>query len=74
LSINDDERREGWKKLNVYVMGKAPAIWLPCHYKYIAWWPWVKNYYGELAVGCMRPGPIWARIWVDQALKKKMGF
>jgi peptide/nickel transport system substrate-binding protein len=74
LSISDGERREGWKKLNVYVMAKAPAIWLPGHYKYIAWWPWVKNYYGELAVGCMRPGPIWARIWIDQAQKKKMGF
>jgi peptide/nickel transport system substrate-binding protein len=34
----------------------------------------VKNYYGEQRVGAIRPGPIWARIWIDQELKKKMGF
>ena len=24
--------------------------------------------------GAVRPGPIYARIWVDQDLKKKMGY
>ena len=62
------------KALNVYVMGKAPAVWLPGGYYYVAWWPWVKNYYGEQRVGAIRPGPIWARIWIDQELKKKMGY
>lgn len=62
------------KALNVYVMGKAPAVWLPGGYQYVAWWPWVKNYYGEQRVGAIRPGPIWARIWIDQQLKKKMGY
>jgi peptide/nickel transport system substrate-binding protein len=41
---------------------------------YTAWWPWVKNYGGELRVGAERPGPIHARMWVDQEMKKKMGF
>jgi peptide/nickel transport system substrate-binding protein len=34
----------------------------------------VKNYAGELRAGAVRPGPIYARIWVDQELKKKMGY
>ena len=29
---------------------------------------------GELRAGAVRPGPIYARIWVDQELKKKMGY
>jgi len=62
------------KKLAVYAIDQAPAIWLPGSYVYAAWWPWVKNYYGELRVGAWRPGPIFARIWIDQELKKKMGF
>jgi peptide/nickel transport system substrate-binding protein len=56
------------------VLEKAPMIVLPTAYVYTGWWPWVKNYGGELRAGSERPGPIHARIWVDQELKKKMGF
>ncbi len=34
----------------------------------------MKNYDGELRAGAVRPAPIYARIWVDQEMKKKMGF
>jgi peptide/nickel transport system substrate-binding protein len=56
------------------VMEKAPVIFLPSAYVYTGWWPWVKNYGGELRAGSERPGPIHARMWVDQDMKKKMGF
>jgi peptide/nickel transport system substrate-binding protein len=36
--------------------------------------PWVKGFEGELRAGAVRPGPIYARMWVDQDLKKKMGY
>ena len=56
------------------ILAKAPYIWLPGQYYYTAWWPWVKNYDGELRVGAVKPGPIYARLWIDQELKKKMGY
>lgn len=56
------------------ILDRAVCIWLPTPYVYTGWWPWVKNYGGELRAGAERPGPIHARIWVDQELKKKMGF
>jgi peptide/nickel transport system substrate-binding protein len=56
------------------IVEKAPYIWLPTPIGYSAWWPWVKNYDGELRAGSERPGPIHARMWLDQAMKKKMGF
>ena len=56
------------------IVEKAPYIWLPTPVGYSAWWPWVKNYDGELRAGSERPGPIHARMWMDQAMKKKMGF
>jgi len=62
------------KKLTVYILDQAPAIILPTSYVYTAWWPWVKNYYGEQRVGAQRSAPIMARIWIDQELKKKMGY
>jgi peptide/nickel transport system substrate-binding protein len=71
------ERDEGKRQLLIKLMTrdiveKAPYIWLPTPYFYSAWWPWVKNYDGELRAGAERPGPIHARIWVDQELKKKV--
>jgi len=36
------------------------------------WWPWLKNYSGEITIGY--DNPTWpAFIWYDQALKKSMG-
>jgi len=56
------------------ILSQAPLLMLPTSYVYTGWWPWVKNYGGELSVGALRDGPIFARAWVDQALKKKLGF
>ena len=73
------EPDEGKRKLLIKLMTrdiveKAPYIWLPTPVGYSAWWPWVKNYDGELRAGSERPAPIHARMWVDQAMKKKLGF
>ena len=70
----DEATRERMvRELTRDILDKAPYIWLPTQYYYTAWWPWVKNYGGELRAGAVRPGPIYARIWVDQDMKKKMG-
>jgi peptide/nickel transport system substrate-binding protein len=73
-NLSPEESAAVMKKLAVHCVDQAPAIWLPGPYAYTTWWPWVKNYYGELRVGAWRPGPIFARIWIDQDLKKKMGY
>ncbi len=67
-------RVEMVRALTAKVMDDAPFIWLPTPYVHTAWWPWVRNYGGELRAGAVRPGPIYARIWIDQDLKRKMGF
>ena len=71
----DEGKRQAMiKEMTREILDKAPYIWLPTAYVYTAWWPWVKNYGGELRAGAVRPGPIYARIWIDQELKKKMGY
>jgi len=71
----DERVRQVKVKLMVReILDKAPHIFLPSPYVYAAWWPWVKNYGGELRAGADRPGPIHARIWLDQDLKKKLGY
>ena len=71
---NEGNRMRGLRELTREVIDKAPYIWLPTQYAYSAWWPWVQNYGGELRAGAARPGPIHARVWIDQEMKKKMGF
>ena len=73
-NLSDEKANAELKKLIVYIIDQAPAIILPQPYVYVSWWPWVKNYYGELRVGQQLSGPIHARIWIDQEMKKKMGY
>ncbi|MBI4768156.1 MAG: ABC transporter substrate-binding protein [Deltaproteobacteria bacterium] len=73
-NLTEKQGFEVIKKLAVYALDQAPAIILPTPYYYVAWWPWVMNYYGELRVGGNRAAPIISRIWIDQELKKKMGY
>ncbi|UXZ34978.1 ABC transporter substrate-binding protein [Cupriavidus gilardii] len=68
------KRQEALRALTREIVAQAPYIWLPTQYVYTTWWPWVKNYGGELRAGAVRPGPIYARLWIDQEMKKKMGF
>jgi peptide/nickel transport system substrate-binding protein len=73
--LTDKQRNGELKKFGVYTLENVvPGILLSGSYVYTAWWPWVKNYHGELRVGIHRAGPIYARIWIDHELKKKMGY
>ncbi|MEK7353687.1 MAG: ABC transporter substrate-binding protein [Chloroflexota bacterium] len=58
---------QAFKKVPPYVMEQAFVIPRPTPYSYNFWWPWLKNYYGQGA-GLIRYG------WVDQELKKSMGY
>ena len=71
---DEASRIEQTRALTLKLLEEAPSIWLPTNYNYIAWWPWVKNYGGELRAGAVRPGPIYARIWIDHEMKREMGF
>jgi peptide/nickel transport system substrate-binding protein len=49
----------------------------PAYYRF--WWPWVKNYSGEGSLGYYKFynngfGGLSQYIWIDQTLKKSMGF
>ena len=50
--------------MTLEILDKSPYIWLPTRYMFTVWWPWVQNYNGELRA--VRPGPIYARIWITK--------
>jgi peptide/nickel transport system substrate-binding protein len=74
LEKDETRRIKMIDEMTTEIVDKAPYIWLPTRYNFTAWWPWVKGYEGELRAGAARPGPIYARMWIDQDRKKKMGY
>jgi peptide/nickel transport system substrate-binding protein len=75
ISERDESKRQKiLKEQTVAILDQAPVIWMPAPYRYTAWWPWVKNYGGELFAGPGRAAAIHARVWIDEEMKKKMGF
>lgn len=62
-----------YKEMTIYLVDQAyviPQVQAP---SYTFWWPWVRNYSGESAVGY--DGFAWYQwLWYDEALKKSMGY
>ncbi len=61
------------KEMDIYHAMKYTAHKPFIPYVYGINWPWAKNWYGEVDVGYQAYGPVMARVWIDQALKKSMG-
>lgn len=71
---NEAQQIKEGREITAAVLAAAPFILLPTAYHYQAWWPWVKNYHGEMFAGALRVGPIYAQTWIDRSMKKAMGF
>ena len=74
LAITDFQASmELCRPLIMYLLGQAYMVPSPRHTTYSMWWPWLKNYSGENAVGYF-PGNSWAEwCWIDENLKNSMG-
>ena len=62
------------KELMKYVLNDAYAIPAPKAPGYSMWWPWLKNYHGEFSLGNWNEGNWVKWVWIDQDLKKSMGY
>jgi len=63
------------KEANLYVIEQVFGVDPPQPYIYIGWWPWLKGYNGEIGCGARNSPEDWPKyLWVDQALKKSMGY
>jgi peptide/nickel transport system substrate-binding protein len=64
------------KDLAVHALDHVPRLPLGIPNVLQVWWPWVKNYYGEGWTGDYNSNyePMWSTLWIDQAMKKDMGY
>jgi peptide/nickel transport system substrate-binding protein len=75
FELDPDKQLELVKQANKMVIADAQVI--PLYYERGAqfYWPWVKNYFGEASIqddNCF--AQIVYHMWIDQDLKKEMGF
>ena len=70
-----DVRNAIFKELNVIGLDDVPFIPLYDAYSLIYYWPWVKNYYGELQDSSFfSTSHLSARIWIDYDLKAELEY
>ena len=50
------------------------VIWAARVPAFSAHWPWVKGFNGESEAGDMDRALLFSRMWLDQDLKKELGF
>ena len=71
---DEQERIKILRGLTREMLEQAPYVWLPTPYVHTAWWPWVKNYGGELRAA-RSPAMAHIRKAVDRSrAEKQMGF
>ncbi len=59
---------EAYKRAKSYLLEQAYYIPRPTPYTYTLWWPWLQNFYGQGFGWYVRYH------WIDEAMKKSMGY
>ena len=62
------------KEIYPYILEQCWAIPMPGYYSYVFWWPWVKDYDAVSSVGYFNGYSYLTYSWIDQDLKKEMGY
>ena len=74
IGRNDAAWYKAVKDVMPHVLDEAPYMFVPAPYIYHIWWPWVKNFRGEVSTGYARSWRHLRYLWIDQELKKSMGY
>ena len=68
-----EEQKQTLIEMDMHVIENHWVIWGPDTPLFNVTQPWLKGYNGEAGMGGLK-FPIFARLWLDQDLKKEMGF
>ncbi len=61
-------------ELNMYCLETGTLVSLPWTNVSYVWQPWLGGYAGEVSLGASGQGALFARCWIDNKLKKSMGY
>ncbi|MDP3880044.1 MAG: ABC transporter substrate-binding protein [Dehalococcoidales bacterium] len=75
LAISDRPAAEAiLKPFFAYALEQAWNIEFPAPHSFYMWWPWVKLHNGDVSLGRSTNHHFIQYIWIDQELKKSMGY
>jgi peptide/nickel transport system substrate-binding protein len=74
VGLDDVKYAATLKGIEPFIIDQCVGIWVPLPQSYRLWWPWCQNYHGEGSLGCDQEYFVTTYIWLDQALKKSMGY
>ncbi len=72
-AVTPEEQQRLVREADMYYIEQQWYVWGPKVPIFNASQPWIKGYNGEVEMGLARAAAIFARIWIDQDLKKEMG-
>ena len=74
LGKNDDVWIKALHDIVPFMIEECWGIYLPVPKTYTVWWPWMQNFRGETSIGNFTPATHTRYIWIDQEMKKAMGY
>jgi len=74
LGINDAEVVRIMKEITPVILESAWGVFLPTGYMYNLYWPWFQGWGGEFDICYNDQGRDRTFIWIDDVLKKSMGY
>jgi len=71
-TIDPAQRNAIFKQLSLRILDDVPYLPIAAAYRLLAYWPWLKNYYGEAEATYYQYMPMITTLWIDQDMKSKM--
>lgn len=73
MAMTDSVPREAaLKQEAVGMIGAASNIAIGEEPVLTVWWPWVRNYFGEVEAGYHNLNPMFSTLWIDQQMKEDL--
>ena len=69
-----EEQKRLVREGDMYAIERHWYIWGPMVPSFILHQPWLKGYNGEIDLGSVSYGQIYARLWIDSEMKAAMGY
>ena len=73
-TLDPEKQNELIKEAAIMALDDASQIGLYLVPQAYYWWPWVKNYYGEISIEDGTLGGLVPYMWIDQNMKESMGY
>ena len=62
------------REMHMYGIEQFWTLYGPANKRFAATWPWIKGFNGETNLENGRYSTVFTRLWIDQEMKREMGY